>query len=326
MKKILITGASGFIGQSLIKSLLNLKKSIRGTVRSKSQLFSNKKIEYVSIGDINNKTSWKKSLVDVDCVIHCAGKAHMMKSSKNDLSKIYQSVNVDGTSQLVKQAAEVKIRRLIFLSSIKVNGENTRNLQMNKFLNEKKKNMFSHKDLACPEDLYAKSKYEAEKVLWKISSRTDLEVVVVRLPLVYGYGAKGNLARLIKLVRSGIPLPLSMIKNQRSMIGIDNLTDLLIRCIDHQKASGKTFLVSDGEDLSTPELIKLIASSMGKRANLFPFPIAILKFLGSVFGRREEINRLVGSLKIDNTYTKEILNWTQPVSVEEGIRRMVQGK
>jgi len=146
------------------------------------------------------------------------------------------------------------------------------------------------------------------------------------LPLVHGYGSKGNLARLIKLVRLGIPLPLSLVENQRSMVGMDNLVDLLIRCIDHPEASGKTFLVSDGEDLSTPELIRLISSSMGRKANLFPFPISILKFLGSVFGKKEEINRLVGSLRIDNSYTKKILNWTPPISVEEGIRRMVQGK
>ena len=324
MKKILITGASGFIGQFLIKSLLKLNKSVRGTIRSSNSFFSNTKIEYVSTGDINIKTNWKESLIGVDCIIHCAGKAHAMKSSKNDLSTIYKSVNVDGTSQLAKQAAEAKIRRLIFLSSIKVNGENTRNYHMNKFLYEKKKNVFSYKDPAFPEDLYAKSKSDAEKSLWEISSRTGLEVVVVRLPLVYGYGAKGNLARLIKLVKAGIPLPLSMVKNQRSMIGIDNLTDLLIRCIDHPEASGKTFLASDGEDLSTPELIKLIASSIGRKANPFPVPIFLLKFLGSIFGKTEEINRLVGSLRIDNSFTKESLNWVPPISVEEGIRRMIQ--
>ena len=153
-----------------------------------------------------------------------------------------------------------------------------------------------------------------------------MEIVVIRLPLVYGYAAKGNLRRFIKLIEFGIPLPLAMVKNKRSMIGIDNLVHLLNHCIDHPEASRKTFLASDNEDLSTPELIKLIASSMGKKANLFPFPIFILKLLGSVFGRRGEINRLVGSLRIDNRYTKEILNWTPPISVEEGIRRMIQGK
>jgi nucleoside-diphosphate-sugar epimerase len=181
-------------------------------------------------------------------------------------------------------------------------------------------------DKPNPENPYAKSKLEAEKVLWEISAITGLEVVIVRLPLVYGYGAKGNLVRLINLVNSGIPLPLSLVRNKRSMIGIDNIIDLLIRCIDHPEANGKTFLASDGEDLSTPELIKLIASSIGRKANLFPLPIFILKSLGSIFGKSEEINRLVGSLRIDNSYTKKILDWTPPISVKEGIRRMVQGK
>ena len=325
MKKILITGASGFIGQSLMKSLLNLSRSVRGTVRSRNSFFLDIKTEYVSTGDINLKTNWKESLVNIDCIVHCAGKAHIIKSKRKNLSKIYQSVNVDGTKQLAEQALKAKVRRLIFLSTIKVNGEYTDNDSVIKFLN-RKKNVFSHKDLASPEDDYAISKFNAEKALWEISLKKGLEVVVVRLPLVYGNNVKGNLARLIKIVRSGIPLPLSMIENQRSMIGIDNLTDLLIRCIDDPEASGKTFLASDGEDLSTPELIKLIASSMGKSANLFPLPISILKLIGSIFGKREEINRLVGSLRIDNTYTKEILKWNPPISVEEGIRRMVQGK
>ena len=325
MKKILITGASGFIGQPLIKYLLKLKKPVRGTVRSNSSFFSRTEIEYVSIGDINHKTNWRESLANVNCIVHCAGRAHSMKAIEEDEQKLYHSLNVDGTKQLAEQASEAQVKRLIFLSSIKVNGESTKNYHFDKFLNDQKI-LFSHKDLANPQDLYAKSKLEAEKALWEISSRTGLEVVVVRLPLVYGFGSKGNLARLIKLVRSGIPLPLSLVKNQRSMIGIDNLIDLLIHCIDHPEASGKTFLVSDGEDLSTPELIKLIASSMGRKANLFPFPISMLKFLASVLGKREEINRLVGSLKIDDSYTKEILNWTPPITVEEGIRRMVQGK
>ena len=326
MKKILITGASGFIGQSLIKSLVKLNRPVRGTIRSINSFFPDAKTEYISTGDINIKTNWKESLVNVGCIIHCAGKAHIMKTKKNDFSKIYQSINVDGTKQLAEQAVKAKVKRLIFLSTIKVHGEKTGNDDVGKFLNEQKKSLFHHKDLASPEDCYAISKLKAEKALWEISSRSGLEVVVVRLPLVYGNGAKGNLARLIKLVRSGIPLPLGLVKNQRSLIGIHNLVDLLIHCIDHPEASGKTFLASDGEDLSTPELIKLIASSMGIKANLFPFPIFMLKFLGSVFGRREEINRLVGSLRIDNNYTQETLNWTPPISVEEGIRRMVQGK
>ena len=286
MKKILITGASGFIGQSLIKYLSKLNKSIRGTLRSNS-FFLNNEIEHVLVKNINHKTNWNKSLNNIDCIVHCAGIAHIIKQKEKLVEqKIYRSVNVDGTKQLAEQAAEAKVRRLIFLSSIKVNGESTGNFYVDKFQNEQKKSVFTHKDLANPQDLYAKSKLQAEKVLWEISSRTGLEVVVVRLPLVYGYGAKGNLARLIKLVKSGIPLPLSLVQNQRSMIGIDNLVDLLNHCIDHPEASKKTFLASDGKDLSTSKLIKLIASSMGRRSNLFPLPISVtvilLSFISSI--------------------------------------------
>ena len=315
MKKICITGANGFIGKNLCESLKAPNNHIRGFVRTMDLDNNSSETEHISVGDISSKTNWKDHLNGFDCIIHCAGLTHQMSSIKD--INVYNLVNIDGTKRLAEHAVEAGIKRLVFLSSVKVNGESTDQITKQKF---------SHKDNSNPKDSYAISKLEAEKALWEISSRTGLEMVVVRLPLVYGYGVKGNLARLIKLVKSGIPLPLGLIKNQRSMIGIDNLIDLLIRCIDHPEANGKTFLASDGEDLSTPELIKLIASSMGIKANLFPLPISMLKFLGSVFGKSEEINRLVGSLRIDNSYTKEILNWKPPLSIEEGIRRMVQGK
>ena len=315
MKKILITGANGFIGNSLYKTLVKAGRLCIGTVRSKNLKSSNVNIEYIPIDNIGLTTNWKIALKGVDCIIHCAGRAHIMKKIDANEKKILNSVNVDGTKQLAKQASELGVKRLVFLSSIKVNGEVTQ-----------EKEIFRYNDLPNPKDAYAKSKLEAEKVLWKVSGELGLEIVIVRLPLVYGFDVRGNLARLIKLIKSNVFLPLSLVKNQRSMIGIDNLVDLLNHCIDNPNASGKTFLASDGEDLSTPELIKLIASSMERKANLFPLPIFMLKFLGSVFGKREEINRLVGSLKIDSTNTKEILDWTPSVSVEEGIRRMVQGK
>ena len=316
MKKICITGANGFIGATLCKSLKLYYNHIRGFVRARDVDNKSAETKYISVGDISSKTNWKNPLKGSDCIIHCAGLTHQMSNIKD--TNVYNLVNVEGTRHLAEQAVEAGIKRLVFLSSVKVNGESTHQTNT--------KHKFSHKDTSNPQDLYAISKLEAEKVLWEISSRTGLEVVVVRLPLVYGYGVKGNLVRLIKLLRSRIPLPLSLVNNQRSMIGIDNLVDLLIRCIEHPEASGKTFLASDGEDLSTPELINLIASSMGKKANLFPFPIFILKFIGSILSKSEEINRLVGSLRIDNSYTKEILNWTPPLSAEEGIRRMVQEK
>ena len=315
MKKILVTGALGFIGQSLCKTLSKSGKSVRGIVRSQNAFSKNPDIEYVSVGDIVHKKDWKNILVDIDCIIHCAGRAHIMSETKSDTLKIYRSVNVDVTKRLAEEAAAAGVRRLIFLSSIGVLGLDTNN-----------RKSFLQSDEINPIENYAISKYEAEQALLQISDKTGIETIIIRSPLVYGPSARGNLARLIKLVSSNIPLPFSRINNKRSMIGIDNLIDLLIHCINHPKAIGKTFLASDDEDLSTPALIELIASSFERKAYLFPVPLFLLKFLGLVFGKQKEINRLTGSLRIDNSYTKETLNWKPPISVEEGIRRMIQEK
>lgn len=315
MKKILVTGALGFIGQSLCKTLSKSGKSVRGIVRSQNSFSKNPDIEYVSVGDIVHKKDWKNILVDIDCIIHCAGRAHIMSETKSDTLKIYRSVNVDVTKRLAEQAAAAGVRRFIFLSSIGVLGLDTNN-----------RKSFLQSDEINPIENYAISKYEAEQALLQISDKTAIETIIIRSPLVYGPSAPGNLARLIKLVSSNIPLPFSRINNKRSMIGIDNLIDLLIHCINHPKAIGKIFLASDDEDLSTPALIELIASSFERKAYLFPVPLFLLKFLGLVFGKQKEINRLTGSLRIDNSYTKETLNWKPPISVEEGIRRMIQEK
>lgn len=326
MKKILVTGANGFVGDYLYKTLLKAGRSCVGAVRSTNIIPSNNNDAYISVGNIGLHTNWKIALKGVDCIIHCAGKAHMMKKMNAKEKEIFNLVNVDGAKQLAEQAAEAGVKRLVFLSSIKVNGENTLNKRNYYNNNNLEKEIYRYNDRPDPKDSYAKSKLDAEKVLWKISNQLGLEIVILRLPLVYGFGVKGNLARLINLVKSGVFLPLSSIQNQRSMIGIDNLINLLICCADHPKAAGKTFLVSDGEDLSTPNLINQLAYSMRKKAKLFPFPIFLLKFIGFIIGKRDEISRLIGSLKIDNSYTKETLNWTPPLSVKEGIRRMVQGK
>lgn len=326
MSKILITGASGFIGKTLCKTLSISNRFVRGAVRSMDLNSSNTDVEYVSVGDINTKTNWKDFLVGIDYVIHCAGRAHIMNETEKNALKIYRSINVDATKQLAEQSAAAGVKKLIYLSSVKVNGESTHNNLNLKSINNQNKYIFKHNDNSNPGDPYSISKFEAEKVLWELSSKTGLEVTVLRLPLVYGNGVKGNLASLIKLIKSNIPLPLSSVKNQRSMIGIDNLVDLLIRCIDHPDASGKTFLVSDGDDLSTPDFIKQIANSIGCKVLLFPVPIFLLKFLALILGKQKEINRLVGSLKIDSSYVQKVLNWTPPVSVKEGIRRMTHNK
>lgn len=323
MKKILVTGASGFIGKNLIEKLVELNLFVRGTVRKLSSVYTRNNLEYFFIKDINKVSNWNKALKDIDCVIHCAGKAHEMNSKKYSNSDFL--INIEGTKNLAEHAAKAGVKRLIFLSSIKVNGENS-----NKFeSNDKKKiltNAFKYNDLPSPGDFYSLSKFEAEKELWKISTKKELEVVVLRLPLVYGRGVKGNLASLIKLINLNIPLPFSLVKNKRSLISIDNLVDLLVKCINHPNAAGRTFLVSDDQDLSTPELIKLISSAMGRKSFLFPIPLFLLKLLGSIFGKQKEINRLIGSLRIDNTYTKETLNWFPKVTVKEGITGMFKRK
>jgi len=308
-RKICILGANGFIGQSVCKYLSELNNSVLAIVRDKKFFLNLKNIKYHEVKNFNDKNLWKSLLKDYDCIVHCAGKANLPENL-NDCEK-YNSENFINIENIAEQASKVGVKRIIYLSSIKIYGKTT---------------YIDHNQPPEAQSFYAISKLRSEKALTEISLRFDLEPVIIRIPLVYGHGAKGNAAKLVKIVKLGVPLPLGTFNNKRSMIGIDNLIDLIIRCIDAPEANGKTFLASDGKDLSTPELIRLIASSVGKKANLFPFPIFMLKFLSSIFGRRKEINKLVGSLRVDNSYTKKILDWSPPISVEEGIRRMVQVK
>jgi nucleoside-diphosphate-sugar epimerase len=241
-----------------------------------------------------------------------------MRDEAIDSLSEYRRVNVQDTLSLARQAAAVGVKRFIFLSSVKVNGESTDGLST----------PFGSRNGgagAAPEDAYGLSKWEAEQGLWRIAYQTGMEIVVVRPPLVYGPGVKGNFARLLDLVRSGVPLPLAAVNNRRSFIGLDNLVDLLIRCVDHPKAAGQTLLVSDGQDLSTPELLRMIANAMGRPERLFSMPVPLLRLAGRVFGRVNEVDRLVGSLQVDSSVTRERLGWTPPVSVEEGVGRMVMG-
>tara|TARA_X000000950_G_scaffold198387_1_gene238948 strand:- start:2450 stop:3400 length:951 start_codon:yes stop_codon:yes gene_type:complete len=316
MKKICVTGANGFIGKSICKFLSRSGVPVRGFVRNTNYITRADNIEYIQVGDITSNIDWKDNLTGYDCVIHCAGKAHSMNEI-NDIHKYYL-INTEATKRLAVDAASAKVKRLIFLSTVKVNGEST-----DKILKNKK---FSINDLPNPEDPYSISKFKAEKNLWEISNKTGLEVVIIRLPLVYGYGAKGNLLSLVKLIRLGLPLPFSLLKNKRSLIGIDNLVDIIVSCIDNPNAASKTFLVSDDNDLSTPDLMKLISSSMGNKLRLFPLPLFILKFIGIITRKQKEIKRLSESLQIDCSYAREVLSWSPRVSVAEGMKRMVKGK
>ena len=227
----------------------------------------------------------------------------------------YNSVNVEGTRRLAEQMVIARVKRLIFLSSIGVNGSDTNG-----------RKAFSVYDNPNPTEEYAFSKYKAEQALIEISKKTGLEIVILRMPLVYGKGAKGNFSRLNKIILSGIPLPFSLVKNQRSFLGIDNLVDVILKCIKKENIASRIFLVSDGEDLSTPDLIHYMTISMGRSSRLFPFPLSFLKFIGLILGMQREVDKLLVTLQVDSSETYKILNWTPKVSVAEGIKRMILDK
>jgi len=313
MNKVFVTGASGFIGQSVCRTLSSLKYSVCGAIRHKNSTSSIIDIDYSVIGDITSKVNWKDLLVGYNCVIHCAGMAHIINNSENNSLETYRLINLESTKFLAEQCNAAGVKRLIFLSSIGVLGTDTNN-----------RKPFLYSDKPNPIDNYAISKFEAEKALFQISRKTGLEIVVIRAPLVYGFNAPGNLSRLIKLISYGIPLPFGALNNKRSFIGIDNLVDALVCCIDHPEAPGKIFLVSDGEDLSTTELIKNIRVAMRSSSNLFPVPISFLKFVSNIMGFQKEMNKLTDSLQVDIGYTKKLLNWSPALTIQEGIRKMIR--
>ena len=303
MKKsrILVTGANGFIGKALCEKLLTDGWPVVGTVRTKH---SASKLplgaEIVTVDSIGSDTVWKKVLTGVDTVVHLAARAHVLSNNSAEVIKDYRKVNVAGTEHLAQTAASMRVRRFIFMSSIKVNGAG-------------EKIPYTEHDKPQPSDPYGISKYDAEQRLQMINARTDLEVVVLRPVLVYGPRVKANFLKLIKLVNTGIPLPFSNVKNQRSMIFLGNLIDAIILCIDHPKAAGQTYLLSDGVDISTPELIQKIASVLGKPPRLFPFSHTLLRQLAKVAGKSEALSRLLDSLAVDSSKICIDLDWDPPV-------------
>ena len=286
--KILITGQNGFIGKALFNSLQQQKHQVRGTVRNKQKTQKTQKNkDILVVGNIDSTTDWKDPLADVEVVIHLANRAHILNEKVADPLAIFREVNVAGTIQLAKQAVESGVKRFIFVSSIKVNGEQT------------SKHPFTASDKPNPQDSYAISKLEAENALREIARHSSMEIVIIRPPLVYGQGVKGNFKRLSRLVELGIPLPFASISNKRSLISLENLVQILAKTVTHSKVVNQTLLVSDKEDLSTPQLIKKIAASIGKPARLFHFPPTLLKIMGKLTGQGNAIERLTGNLQID---------------------------
>jgi nucleoside-diphosphate-sugar epimerase len=256
-------------------------------------------------------TDWTDALRGIDIIVHLAARVHMMHDTVVDPLAAFREVNVSGTERLIQMAAAARVKRLIYISSIKVNGEES-------------STPYTEQDIPNPQDAYAVSKWEAEQVLRQSTADTGVEVVIIRPPLVYGPGVKANFLQLIKIVNRGIPLPLSSVNNSRSVIYLGNLIDAIVACIDRPEAAGQTFLVSDGEDISTPELIRRVAAVLGKSPRLFPCPPMIMRLAGKLTGRFAEVERLLGSLTVDTSKIQRELGWKAPYTLEQGLRETAE--
>jgi nucleoside-diphosphate-sugar epimerase len=291
--KVLLSGATGFIGSHLADLLECIPDvELTSVIRCPTSTTSNISEHILYVNDLN--TDWSSALEGQQVFIHTAARAHIMKDEVPDPLEEYRKVNVDGTLNLARQAAEAGVKRFIFISSIKVNGEQTRPGVP-----------FSADDTPAPQDPYGISKYEAEQGLQALAAETGMEVVIIRPPLVYGPGVKGNFATLMRMVEQGIPLPLGAIHNKRSLVALDNLVDLIITCIDHPAAANQVFLAGDGEDLSTTELLRGVANAMGKPARLIPVPAGVLMLGATVLGKKAMAQRLLGSLQVDISKARE---------------------
>jgi len=306
-RKILVTGASGFVGQPLCEELLHRGYQVRACVRSSGQFSAG--IEQVTVGEIDGETNWSAALNGVDVVIHLAARVHVMKDKAADPATEFLKVNLYGTSNLAQQAASAGVKRLVYVSSVKVNGEQT---TVNR--------PFTESDEPDPRDPYGMSKWRAEQDLQRIARESGLEVVIVRPPLVYGPGVKGNFISLLAAIDRGIPLPVAGANNARSMVYVGNLVDALIACATYPAAAGQTYLVSDGDDVSTAMLVDMIARSLGRNSRAINFPHAILRAVATVLGRAEQVDRLFGSLRVNDEKLRRDLDWSPPYTLEQGLR------
>ena len=288
---LLVTGGTGFVGRALVERLGD--QPMRLATRADS-------------------AGWHKALVGISTVVHLAARVHVMHDTAADPLTAFRAVNVEGTLNLAREAAAAGVKRFVFVSSVKVNGESTLPGQP-----------FTADDGPAPLDAYGVSKMEAEQGLRELSAQTGMEVVIIRPPLVYGPGVKANFAAMMRWLRRGVPLPLGAIYNQRSLVALDNLVDLIVTCLTHPAAANQTFLVSDGEDVSTTELLRRMGQAMGRPARLIPVPASWLKLAAALVGKPDVAQRLCGSLQVDIEKTRRLLGWSPPVSLDEGLRRAV---
>ncbi len=312
---ILVTGATGFIGKAVLGHLLGEDEArcVVVAARNASQQWPEKVLPRVT-GDLEPSSDWSVALKDVSAIVHCVARVHVMNDSATDPLAEFRRTNVQGTLNLARQAAAANVRRFVFISSIKVNGEAT-----------PFDAPFFADDIPAPLDPYGVSKMEAEKGLHEISAETGMAVVIIRPPLVYGPGVKANFAAMMRWLKRGIPLPLGAIHNQRSLVALDNLVDLIVTCLTHPAAANQTFLVSDGEDLSTTQLLRRMGSALGIPARLIPVPVLALILGAALVGKPGLAQRLCGSLQIDMSKTQELLGWRPPFSVDESLRKAAEG-
>lgn len=304
--KVLITGANGLVGRALCSVLDQTEHQVVRAVRTSTTPWE------IPVGDLNKSTDWSEALgQNTDVVVHLAGQVPLTDNASRVPNDRYTEVNTLGTANLARQCAQHGVKRFIFVSTVKV-------------LGEVKSEPYRDTDLAVPADAYAISKWEAEQALWQVAAETGMEVVVLRPPLVYGPGVKGNFLRLMQAIDKRRPLPLGTIQNQRSLVYLGNLVDAIRLCIAHPKAAGKTFLVSDGDDVSTPELVRRIAASLGRRPFLLPVPVLWMRWAGRVLGKQAAVDRLLGSLCVDITPLREELGWTPPYTMQEGLEATAQ--
>ncbi|OGT06790.1 MAG: NAD-dependent dehydratase [Gallionellales bacterium RBG_16_57_15] len=325
--RFLVTGANGFVGKALCAELLRQDHSVRAALRSASTPVED--VEVAVTGAIDGETDWTDVLRGVDVVIHLAARVHVMKDKAADPLAEFLKVNLHGTANLAQQAARAGVKRFVYVSSIKVNGEGTANANSTLSLSPSPiegegKSVFSESDSPRPHDPYGISKWQAEQALQRIALETGLGVVIVRPPLVYGPGVKGNFAQMLKVLGAGIPLPLASVHNLRSLVYVENLVDALIVCATHRAAAGQIYLVSDGEDVSTPGLLRLLGDAMGHPVRLFPCPPVLLKLAGRLTGKAEQVERLLGSLRVDSGRIRRELDWTPPRTLQQGLQATVE--
>ena len=312
MRSILISGATGFVGGAVVRELCHRGEKVVAAVRLYSESLPTT-VKQVQVGGLSAGTDYSVALKSVDVVIHAAARVHVMHDQVADPLSEFRKVNVEGTLNLARQAADAGVQRFVFISSIKVNGEST-----------KLGKPFTAEDNITTQDPYGLSKWEAEQGLLQIAKETGMQVVVIRPPLIYGEGVKANFKKMMHGVAKGLPLPLGAVHNQRSLVALDNLVDFIILCAQHPKAANEVFLISDGEDVSTTELLQKVAKAMGKKARLLPVPVGLMRFVAKLLGKEDVANRLFGSLQVDSSKAREILDWQPVTTMDEQLKKMVE--